>query len=78
MDLAKKIFPFSYRSTDVAGFVVALIIYVIVLGVCGAILGLLSHLFLIGIIFSLLGSIVGLYSLVGLVISILVFLKVVE
>lgn len=31
-----------------------------------------------GIIFSLLGSIVGLYALVGIVLSILVFLKVVK
>ena len=33
---------------------------------------------ILGIIFSLLGSIVGLYALVGIVLSILVFLKVVK
>lgn len=33
---------------------------------------------ILGIIFSLLGSIVGLYSLVGIVLTILVFVKVLK
>lgn len=40
--------------------------------------GLLAKLPLIGIIFSLIGSLVGLYALVGVVLSILVFVKVVK
>ena len=46
--------------------------------VCGFVIGLLAKIPILGIIFSLLGSIVGLYALVGIVLSILVFVKVIK
>ena len=41
-------------------------------------IGLLVKLPIIGIIFTLVGSLVGLYALVGIVLSILVFVKVLK
>lgn len=56
----------------------ALVIYVLIDVVCGFVIGLLAKIPVLGIIFSLLGSIVGLYALVGIVLSILVFVKVLK
>jgi len=78
MDMLKKFFPNAFKATDLGAFIVALIIYVLIDIVCGFVIGLLAKIPLIGIIFSLVGSIVGLYALVGIVLSILVFVKVIK
>ena len=41
-------------------------------------IGFLASIPVLGIIFSIVGSLVGLYALVGVVLSILVFLKVLK
>ena len=55
-----------------------LIIYALVAIVGGSVIGLLAKLPIIGIIFTLVGSLVSLYALVGIVLSILVFVKVLK
>lgn len=78
MDMLKKFFPNAFKATETKPFVIALITYVLVDIVCGVVIGLLAKLPIVGIIFSLLGSLVGLYAFVGIVLSILVFVKVVK
>lgn len=78
MDILKKFFPHAFKATDLKKFIITLIIYVAIDIVCGFVIGLLAALPIIGIIFSLLGSLVGLYALVGVILSILVFVKVVK
>ena len=78
MDILKKVFPHAFKSTDTQPFIISLVIYLLVSIVCGAVIGLLSKIPLIGIIFSILGSVVGLYALVGIILSILVFVKVIK
>lgn len=78
MDTVKKFFPNAFAATDVKPFVIALVIYLLIDVVCGVVIGLLAKLPILGIIFSLIGSIVGLYALAGVVLSILVFLKVIK
>lgn len=78
MDMLKKFFPFSFKATELKAFIISLVVYVIVDIVCGFVIGLLAKLPLIGIIFTLVGSIVGLYALIGIVLSILVFVKVLK
>ena len=78
MDLAKKLFPQAFRAKTTAGLIVTLIIYVLIDVVCGFVIGLLAKIPLLGVIFSILGSVVGLYALIGIVLSILVFLKVIK
>lgn len=83
MDILKKLFPFSFKSTETNSFVIALIIYVviavvggIIIGVVGSILG--SILSILGTLVGLVGGIVDLYALIGIVLSILVFTKVLK
>ena len=78
MDILKMICPHAFKAKDVMGLVIALVIYIIVCGICGAIIGWLAGIPIIGLIFSLLGAVLGIYGLLGIVLSILVFLKVVK
>ena len=78
MELLKKYFPFAFKATEVQPFIISLVVYALIDVVCGVIIGLLAKLPIVGIIFSLLGSLIGLYALVGIVLSILVFVKVVK
>lgn len=78
MELLKKYFPFAFKATELTPFIISLVIYVLIDVVCGVVIGLLAKLPIIGIIFSLLGAVIGLYALVGIVLSILVFVKVVK
>ena len=76
--MLKKYFPRAYKSKDLGSFIVSLIIYALIDIVCGFVIGLLAKLPIIGIIFSLLGSLIGLYALVGIILSILVFVKILK
>ena len=78
MDMVKRFFPNAFKAKELSTFIVALVIYVLIDVVCGFVIGLLAKIPVLGIIFSLLGSIVGLYALVGIVLSILVFVKVLK
>ena len=77
-DMLKKFFPHAFKATELTAFIISLIIYVVIDIVCGVVIGLLAAIPIIGIIFSLLGSLIGLYALVGIVLSILVFVKVLK
>ena len=80
MDFLKKYFPhaFKVKPEDVKLFVITLLIYILIDVVCGVVIGLLAKIPVLGIIFSILGAAIGLYAFVGLVLTILVFLKVVK
>lgn len=78
MDMLKKFFPHAFKATEVKAFIISLVIYCLIDIVCGFVIGLLAKIPVLGIIFSLLGSLVGLYALVGVVLSILVFVKVLK
>ena len=78
MATLKKFFPLAFKATDITALIVSLIVYALIDVVCGFVIGLLAKIPLIGIIFSLLGTVVGLYALVGIVLSILVFCKVIK
>ena len=78
MDMLKKIFPDAFRAKEVNSFIVTLLIYGIGSFLIGLVLSLLAKLPLVGIIFSLIGYVVGLYALVGIVLAVLVFAKVIK
>lgn len=78
MDFLKKFWPHAFGATEVKPLIITLLIYIVADIICGAVIGLLAQIPLIGILFSLVGSLVGLYATVGIVVSILVFLKVVK
>ena len=78
MDFLKKYLPHVFKAKQTNDFIVSLIIYAAIAIVGGAIIGLLAKLPIIGLIFSIVGAIVDLYALVGIVLSILVFVKVIK
>ena len=78
MDILKKYFPHAFKATELTAFIITLIIYVLIDVVCGFVIGLLAKIPVLGIIFGMLGSLVGLYALVGVILAILVFVKVLK
>lgn len=78
MDVLKKFFPHAFKAKDTTAFIVTLIIYLVISVVCGVVIGFLGKLPLIGILFTILGSLIGLYTFIGIVLAILVFVKVIK
>ncbi|MBQ4553272.1 MAG: hypothetical protein IJA59_10025 [Clostridia bacterium] len=78
MDMLKKIFPFSFKSKEVKDLVINIVIYLVASIVGGWLLGLLGGIPLLGVIFDLIGSLFGLYCLVGIVLAVLDFLKILK
>ncbi len=78
MNELKKYFPHAYKAEDVKSLIIALVIYALIGFALGLVLGLLSAIPIIGIIFKVLGWIVELYTIAGIILSILVFLKIVK
>ncbi len=78
MDMLKKFYPNAFAASELNSFIIALVIYVIIDVVCGLIIGFLAKIPFVGIIFSILGTVVGLYALIGIILSVLVFAKVIK
>ncbi len=80
MDILKQIFPIAFKSADKNEFISSLIIHIILMIVGGALLGVIAALdvavinWLLGIV----GSILELYCIAGIAISILIFLKIMK
>lgn len=78
MDLLKKLFPLSFKVSEVKDLVISIIVYALIDVVCGVLIGLLAKIPLIGILFSLVGTLIGIYATAGIVLAILVFVKVIK
>jgi len=78
MDLLKKVFPFSFKAKDLGKFIVSLLIYIVIGVVGGLVIGLLAKIPVIGLLAGILGALLDLYGLIGIVLAILVFVKVVK
>ena len=82
MDLLRTFFPISFRSYTKDNFIVALVIYIIAdvaAGITSVVLGsVLGAIPIIGMTVTLTCSLIGLYATAGIVLSILVFTKVIK
>lgn len=78
MDMIKKYIPLPFKAKDLQAFIIILVTYALVDLLCGLVIGLLAEIPVIGILFSIIGWLVGLYALAGIVLTILVFVKVIE
>ena len=79
MDLLKKIFPLSFKyAKDVANLIVGIIIYLVAAAVGGFVIWLASLLPIIGWLIGALGGLLDLYVVIGVILEVLVFLKVVK
>lgn len=80
MDFLKKFWPtpFKIEKGNLVSFLVQLIIFLVLTAVFGWLISLLAGLPVVGIVFGLLGSLLSLYTLVGAVLCVLVFLDVLK
>ena len=86
MDFLKKLFPHAFASVEKDNFVKALILYIIV-AVVGAVVGfvvgtLLGWIpligFIIGLLLKIAGIIIDVYAVGGIILSLLVYFKVLQ
>ncbi|MBE6754241.1 MAG: hypothetical protein E7559_07835 [Ruminococcaceae bacterium] len=78
MDLVKKFFPVSTRSSELVGLIISLVIYIVLPTVFGWVVSLLSGIPLIGWLLGVIAGLIGLYCFIGIIISVLIFFKVIK
>lgn len=80
MDFIKKLWPtpFKIQKGNIVSLLIQGIIFLVICAVLGWLIGLLSAIPIIGIVFGLVGSLMGVYSLVGLVLCVLKFFDIVK
>lgn len=80
MDFLKSFWPtpFKIERKNLASFLIQLIIFIVVCAVVGVLIGVLNAIPVIGVIFWILGSLLELYSIIGIVLCVLVFLDVIK
>lgn len=79
MDLLKKIFPLSWKYADSGkNLAIGIILYIVAGFVGGLIIGILAKIPVVGIIIGILGGVIDLYALIGIILEILVFAKVIK
>lgn len=78
MDLLKKLFPFSFGTSDVATLVIKIIIYVVVGAVIGFLFSLVSIIPIVNIFVGFVGTLVEIYILGGIAVAALDFCKVLK
>lgn len=79
MEQLKKYFPKSFGLEDVKALVIAILIYVVIDLLCGAVCWILGLIPLLGGIAAwLLGTLVGIYTTLGIVLAVVSFLKIVK
>lgn len=77
--LIRQLFPFSFTAKkDVLTLVIVVLIHIGAGAVIGFVINLFSHLFLVGLVIGLVGGLVDLYLLVGVVLTVLDYLKILK
>lgn len=79
MNMIKPFFPLAFAAKkDIIALVINILFHIVADAVAGLVIGFLGDLPLIGWAFALVGSVIGLYFLVSLVLSILDYLKILK
>ena len=79
METLKKLFPYSFKKKDgVGALVVNIIVQFLICAVAGILIGICAKLPIIGWIIGILGGLVNVYLVIGIVLSILDYLKVLK
>ncbi len=76
MDILRKLWPTPYKikKGNLASFLIQLIVFLVICAVVGVLIGVLRGIPIVGIIFAIAGSLMGLYSLIGIILCILKFI----
>ena len=77
--MLQKIWPTPYKikKGNLASFIIQLIVFLVVVALVGVLFNILDGIPIIGIVFGILGSLLGIYSLVGIVLCILRFFAII-
>ncbi len=78
LNALKPYFPHAFKANSVKDLIINLLIYAVIFAVANIVFGLLDNIWIIGFIFSVIGWLVSIYCVVGVILAILVFLKVVQ
>ena len=79
MDTLKKLFPLSFKRTDSVGnLIVGILIYLVVGIIGGVAIGILAHIPVVNWVVGIVGALLDLYCVVGIVLQILAFCKVLK
>jgi len=79
MDMLKQFFPFSFgKKPDITSLVIALLVYLVAALVAGIVIAILNLIPIIKILGWILGSVVELYVVVGIVLTVLDYFKVLK
>ena len=79
MDILTMLFPFSFQAKpDVTALVINIAIYVVVAFIIGIILAIVKKIPIVGLIPKIICSLVELYAVVGIVLSVLDYMKVLK
>ncbi len=78
MDFLKKFWPRAFKADDVATMIINIIIYLVVGAIAGLLIGILSNIPVVKLVTGIAGALVDIYCLVGIVLSVLKFCKVVK
>ena len=76
MNTLKALFPFKAKAKDVGSLIIAIVIYLGVGIIAGAVIGLLSGIPVLGWIAGIVCALIDLYCLVGIVVAVLTFLDI--
>ena len=80
MDILKKVFPFAFncKKGDVAGLVIAILIFLVIGVIGGFIIGLCAHIPVVNILCGIAGALVDLYAVGGIVLALLTYFEVLK
>ncbi len=82
MDMLKKLFPFSFGVKDVTDLVIKILVYVavgVLVGLIGWVLGIIPLIgWILALVWGIVGTLVGLYTLAGIVFAVLDFCKILK
>ena len=79
MDMIKTIFPYSFGAKDLKALAIKIVVYLVVGAIVGLLCGVIGLIPLLGpIIAWAVGGIVSIYSLAGIVIAVLDYMKVLK
>lgn len=78
MDILKKIFPFAFVARELQAFIIMIVMHVLAAVLFGVLIWALGMIPFIGIILGILSTLVDIYLLGSIVLSILYFVKVID
>lgn len=78
LNVIKPYFPQAFKANDVKSLIIALVVYALIACIGGFVLGLLTIIPILGFIFRVVSWLVEIYCAAGVILSLLVFLKIVK